>query len=231
MALVEPLERARRIWTSAPVAVALLVAANLVPLAGVLFFGWELFTVLVLYWLENGIVGAFNVIKMSLAAAPDQVPGSERPLPPAQAYSKLFMVPFFVVHYGVFWVVHGVFVFVLAMLSGGDALFPRVPIELQPVLIGAAALALSHGSSLVFNYVGRGEYRHTSPRAQMAQPYPRMIVLHLTIVLGAVLVLGLGQPVLLIGLLVVLKTALDLLLHLREHARLGRVGPATDAPA
>ena len=35
-----------------------------IPLVGVLFFGWTVWTILIVYWLENGIVGVFNVLKM-----------------------------------------------------------------------------------------------------------------------------------------------------------------------
>src|SRR5947199_7622205 len=45
----------------------LLVAANAIPLVGVLFFGWSLWTILVLYWAENGIVGLWTVPKILLA--------------------------------------------------------------------------------------------------------------------------------------------------------------------
>jgi hypothetical protein len=34
-----------------------LIAANLVPLGGVLFAGWSAFEVVFLYWLENLIIG------------------------------------------------------------------------------------------------------------------------------------------------------------------------------
>ncbi len=57
MSFVRPLSLARRVAGSSPVAVAALIVANLVPLAGVLLFGWDVMTILVLYWIENGIVG------------------------------------------------------------------------------------------------------------------------------------------------------------------------------
>src|SRR4051812_25735615 len=50
---------------AAPTAV-LLVASNLVPLAGVAFGGWRLGSVMVLYWLENGIVGIVTVARLLL---------------------------------------------------------------------------------------------------------------------------------------------------------------------
>lgn len=70
-------------------AVATLIAANLVPLVGVLWFGWNVWTVLTIYWLENGIVGLFNILKM------------HRATPPAGPGITLG----FVMNYGIFWVV------------------------------------------------------------------------------------------------------------------------------
>ena len=48
-------------------AVVALIVANLIPLIGVLFFGWSVWNILIVYWLENGIVGVFNVLKMATA--------------------------------------------------------------------------------------------------------------------------------------------------------------------
>src|SRR4029079_18966312 len=44
-----------------------LVIANAIPLIGVLFFGWSLLTILVLFWVENGIVGLWNVPRILMA--------------------------------------------------------------------------------------------------------------------------------------------------------------------
>ncbi|MGI9247995.1 MAG: DUF6498-containing protein, partial [Woeseiaceae bacterium] len=43
-----------------------LVLANLVPLAGVLLFDWQVFDVLMLYWAENVIIGVINVLRMGV---------------------------------------------------------------------------------------------------------------------------------------------------------------------
>src|SRR5688572_28095383 len=83
-----------------------LVAANLVPLAGVLFLDWSVFATLLVFWVENVIVGAFNVLRMLVA----------QPQIGAMWAAKLFMIPFFTFHYGMFVTVHGVFV--LALFGG-----------------------------------------------------------------------------------------------------------------
>jgi hypothetical protein len=54
----------------------------------------------------------------------------------------------------------------------------------------------------------------------MFAPYGRLVVLHVTIILGAIAISTTGAPVAAIVVLVLLKTALDLGLHLREHRRL-----------
>ena len=48
----------------------LLVAANLIPLAGVLVWDWSVFHVVVVYWLENVIIGVVNIFKM-ITCSPD----------------------------------------------------------------------------------------------------------------------------------------------------------------
>src|SRR6266496_3701604 len=44
-----------------------LLVANALPIAGVLFLGWGVFPLVLLYWLENVVVGGFNVAKLLLA--------------------------------------------------------------------------------------------------------------------------------------------------------------------
>ncbi|HEX5013490.1 MAG TPA: DUF6498-containing protein [Candidatus Limnocylindrales bacterium] len=73
-----------------------LLIANAIPLVGVLFFGWSLITILVLYWLENCIVGLWNVPRIALARGLDPV---NNVVTQAQN-TKAFIIPFFFIHYG-----------------------------------------------------------------------------------------------------------------------------------
>ena len=47
-----------------------LIAVNTVPLVGVLIFDWRLFSIVFLYWIENSIVGFFNVLKIAWRGNP-----------------------------------------------------------------------------------------------------------------------------------------------------------------
>jgi hypothetical protein len=229
VALVGRLQRARAAGSSAPIAVALLIAANAIPLVGVLFFGWDILSILVLYWIENGIIGALNALRISRAAGPEEPPAAVRSirLRSTEQMGRGYLLSFFLFHYGLFWVVHGVFVFAIPAFAGGVGDSVYRGFSVTAVVIGSIGLAISHGVSYVRNFIGRGEYLRLSPGAQFGQPYPRLFVLHITILAGAWVLISSGQPALLVALLVVLKTAFDLYLHLRDHRRLQAQPAAT----
>ena len=53
-------------WNSASVLALLL--ANLVPLVGVLGFGWDLGAIMVLFWAESGIIGFYSILRLCYVA-------------------------------------------------------------------------------------------------------------------------------------------------------------------
>jgi uncharacterized protein DUF6498 len=199
-------------------AVVALVVANLIPLIGVLFFGWSVWNILVIYWLENGIVGVINVLKMSVATGDEVTPGVTLMVNgrPATSATKMGLIPFFIVHYGIFWFVHGIFVLTLPAffsLMSDDGM----TLDLGPVVFAALGLAISHGLSFWWNFLHGGEYRRTTAAALMFAPYKRLVALHITIIFGAFAVMFTGAPAAAVAVLVAIKTAIDLGLHLAEH--------------
>jgi hypothetical protein len=268
---VDNLGRALGIYrrTASSRSALVLLAANLIPLVGVLFFGWSLITILVLYWIENGIVGFWNVPKIALArdsmlsrllespdAAASRSTGTPSALRVLSVLPSLGLALFFLAHYGIFWVVHGVFVFLLpsfgtagvgtgttqcpsspgVLPSGTPGGFPGVDacatgafgeILWGSIAVAAVALFISHGASFLLNYIGRAEYLTAMPGGQMMAPYARVVVLHITIILGSFVIAMVGAPIGALLILVGLKTAFDLGLHLREHRTLA---PPTPRP-
>jgi hypothetical protein len=185
-----------------------------VPLAGVVAFHWTVLSVLLLYWFENVVVGAFNVLKMALAD----------PKSLAADAIKLFLIPFFIVHYGMFAFVHGM---IIMSFFGHAARFSPSPAAFVTALRdagvgwGVVAIVLSHGFSFAHNYWMSGEYRNASPQALMTQPYARVVVLHVAILIGGFGAAALGSPAVALVVLVVLKTGIDLKAHLAERRKLG----------
>lgn len=198
-----------------PPSAYVLLATNLIPLIGVVLHHWTVFQVLLLYWCENVVVGGFNVLRMLTAQPKSEITWA----------GKLFLIPFFCVHYGMFTFVHGMFV--LALFGGGAKFGGFSGASLLGAVRGAGltvpvlALVASHGFSFFHNYLGGGEYQRVFLPQLMFRPYGRIVVLHLTVLLGGFLVTALGSPVAAIVLLVGLKTAIDLGAHLRERVKFG----------
>ena len=197
-----------------------LVLANATPLIGVLWFHWQVFPIILVYWLENVVVGGFNVLKM-LTADPDQ---------PVEWVAKVFAIPFFCVHFGMFTMVHGIFVFAIfgqhipaLQHFQGAWISPAMvmtAIHATHVEYAWLALLLSHGFSFLWNYILGGEYKNVSLQLLMGQPYARVMILHFVILGGAFVAAALGSPLPALVLLVALKTGVDIAAHRRERAKL-----------
>src|SRR5512139_3888948 len=85
------------------VSVITLILSNMVPILGVIFFGWHAFALLFLFWFENIVIGVSNIFKMAFV-----LPNNNE-----KAAAKVPAIAFFIVHYGIFTLVHGIFIFVL----------------------------------------------------------------------------------------------------------------------
>ncbi len=187
-----------------------LLAANLVPLAGVLLGQLTLGEVMVLFWSESAIIGFFTALKMAVAGK----------------WSALFAVPFFVGHFGGFMAAHFMFVYGIFLdgFTGGGA-EPGARAALTglflPLWPALTALFLSHGVSFAVNFLGQREYAGATVQNLMAAPYKRIIVMHVTIIFGGWLAMLLKTPAPALALLILLKIAADLRAHTREHAGAG----------
>ena len=192
-----------------------LALANLIPVWGILALGWDVFPLVFLFWLENVIIGVLNAARM-LCVDPRDI---------GSWLGKLFMVPFFCFHYGMFTAIHGVFVFALfggeVYIHGGDPsrILESAAQTVAELGLGLPVLALagSHLFSFLWNYLLRGEYRIASVAELMMKPYSRVVTLHIGILGGGFLIALLGSPTWALLLLVTLKVVFDVRAHLREH--------------
>jgi hypothetical protein len=190
-----------------------LVAANLIPLYGVLHWGWDLFVLMTAYWMETGIIGFFTAIRMVLVAR----------------WAGLLLVPFFCVHFGGFMAGHAVFLW--ALFAGGWQQTIATPGEFAYLLffgtglwLAFAALFLSHGASFYMNVLrpmhsAKDDPRHKPLPASdiMMTPYGRIIVMHVTILVGAFLVELFKTPLAAFVLLIALKIVADVTAHVRTN--------------
>lgn len=284
----------RHQWTDRRTAVAGLLLANLVPLVGVLGFGWNLHSLLVIYWLESGVVGTAYVAKILRAGGDDATAderdhGGEDPAPvsltdesaasvaasfdamtrPVEGEddrridgqdaasivedyvaatrpsewthgreagssattgdrdptadhgdSALWIAAGFVVIFAFSWTIYGTAILVLPLPFPGMGWASPVVVAVSVVL-----LAGHHAVSYRVNYVGRREYERNDPRSVAWEVAPRVIGLHVIVVLGANAAAAIGSPLGALVVLVVVKTVVDLIAHRREHDRAQRRAP------
>ena len=180
--------------------VAAIVIGNLIPILGVLFLGWSAGQILILYWIENAIVGFYALLRILSAQAEDtNLSGN--------VSGRLGVAAFFTVHYGIFWAVHGVFANLLAY-SFHDT--PEATVW-TVVSFGLAVLAMIVAHGLIFaRWLRGGSARTATPGGEMFRPYGRLVVLHVTVLLGAFGLSQLGAPAWTVTLLCVGKMVLEL---------------------
>jgi len=201
-----------------------LLLANAVPLTGTLAFSWSVYEIFALYWSESVVIGAYTILRLLLL----QVPGKQ-----LQFAGRLVFAAFFCVHFGLFLLVHSVFIQALLGPDGfgaSDGL--RAPLRLLETALqsggglGLAALVASHGVSFAGNFLAR-ERNQLDFGKQLFSPYQRITAMHLVLIAGGFLVFFAGSNALLLGLLVVAKTAADASAHRREHRLAAVTAPPT----
>jgi hypothetical protein len=193
-----------------------LIAANVVPLIGVLAFGWQVATLLAVYWAETGVIGLYTLIKIIMAGADAGEEENQKSDTWILTGYKVFIAGFFCVHFGGFMLGHGAFLFLLFA-----DMAPSAGFNFSGFFLAVLGLLISHGISFYRNYMQAGEYQLLTPQSLMGQPYKRVIIMHLVVIVGAFATTFIGNfEMVALALLVLLKTIVDLFSHWREHAQL-----------
>ncbi len=205
-----------------------LLAANAIPLLGVIFLDWDVFSIVLLFWAENLAIGFYNVLKLAFVKV-------ERP---QDNLGKLFSIPFFIIHFGGFTAGHGLFLLLIfgkgAEEPLSDPVWPCFLVFVQ-LLFGIIRqvlaiippdmkfaifiLFVSHGISFVNNFIYGGEWKREKVGSLMGKPYTRVMVMHIAIIAGGFLTMSTGAPIGVLAVLIILKTFIDLQFHLREHRK------------
>ena len=190
-----------------------LIAANMVPLFGVLFLKWDIINILFLYWMESGVIGFYNVLKILTA--------ENRGNYIHDIFFKIFAFIFFNIHYPIMLAV---------LMAAGINLIatlvfnrPLKPFDvLSQTWITLVSFLISHGYSFVKNYLQGGERKSARVIILLFQPYLRIAVMWFVLMGGTFFILKYQQAVFLIVILVVLKIIFDCISHYRERKKFSR---------
>jgi hypothetical protein len=215
----------------------LLLAANLVPLVGVILWGWDAFVLLMLYWLETAVIAFWTVVRIATmsrdALGMMKIEGQRGPSSPIgmalffTAHAGLFMAVHFLILWTLFsddWSqrIHGVGSFMTEMVIGTGLWVPL------------AVLFVVRGGLMLFDAAQPALWRRlgfieSPPRKAGVGPaetvifglYIRIVVMQVTIIFGAWFALLLGTSGALV-VLIALKTAVDLSFQaLLDHIHAG----------
>ncbi len=199
------------------------LVGNMVPLAGVLFLGWDLPSVVVMYWIEAGVVGVVSAlrIRMSLSLGPPTtsddgaiqrqiVRRDASPAPPATGGWLLPLL--WLLAYGVFWVILGPFViqianggfYVGASATGWTGASGTV------IAWGTAALVGGQLVSFIVGDVIERRYLTATSLELLRDPFVRILVIIATIATGGIGIALIGSPIGFLVAMVVAKTAVEL---------------------
>jgi hypothetical protein len=184
----------------------MLVVYGLLPLAGVVFWEWRVFDLMLVYWLENLFTGIFNVLKLAAVGLHQR---DELALP---------VIPFFIFHYSVFLFAHlaGIYSFFDTHSIGGDQAPELVaPLWLVVVLAG---MLYNHAYSFFKDYLFGKETDRMTVKTQAQQPYARVIVLHIALLGGGLCAEALGsKAVFLLIFLCLLKIPVEIVAARRSY--------------
>jgi len=149
----------------------ILVMANLFPLFAVLFLGWDVLMLLLLYLAETAVIGVYGVLKLIIVAK----------------FWSIFIIPAFVFAYGMimlvpFAIIGGLYDEQYKFAGHHDKVA-----MLHELLKGVIAYVISHGISFIWNYLGKKEYRGMTIENQMLDSYQRIGMLFIATFAGAFL--------------------------------------------
>lgn len=224
----------------------LVLVANLIPLVGVSYWGWDAFLLLMLFWMETAVIAFWTI--MRIRHLPPEVLSEIEVNGKKGGASGFWMAAFFTLHAGLFMLVH--FVFLWALFSdtwsravSGPVSFVREIVIAPGLWIPLLLMFLGGAISFVLSVFRPAALeplrRALNPRVDAAAPasegdpvmtligslYGRIVIMQLAIILGAFVAGFLGSMAPLV-LIVVLKTLAELGLHPFELAP----GKAAAAP-
>ncbi|MCX6665287.1 MAG: DUF6498-containing protein [Euryarchaeota archaeon] len=201
----------------------ILILTNIFPIFGVLFIGYNILSIFLLYWAESGIIGFYSILKI-IVTIPQHTHQSNPFIRVITIFGKIFMVPFFCIHFGGFMFGHLLFILAFfaptSLPSVGFNILSAVTPFLQQIWFGLLLLFISHGYSFYSNYIRAEEYKQIkTSQMPMMQPYARIIVMQIAIIFGGMLYFFSGQQLVMLLLLIVLKIGFDLRAHVKERKK------------
>jgi hypothetical protein len=170
-----------------------LILVNLVPLYGVWFEGWDAARVFLVYCMETVIVGLLNVLKMAAVTIFVKPREDWNNNGSHSMQSGWFFIFFFMIHYGFFVLIQTQIFFGVSNFGKQDSFFSAY--SQIPALLGDEGILLLgifivyYSLDTLFSFFLSGAFKTTSLSVLMFQPYQRIIVQQLIVIVGSMFLL------------------------------------------
>ncbi len=167
-----------------------LIVANLLPVYGVWFEGWNAKEVFLVYCLETVIIGLFTLLKLGIATGIRKRDWWENN-GSKTLVSGLFFMLFFLFHYGIFVGVQtSIFLGALSFHSTETPNILQILISPHKYLgtegwLILSAFVFGYGYENLTGFILNNEYRTKSMSRIMFEPYLRIFVQQFTVILGS----------------------------------------------
>ena len=207
-----------------------LILVNGVPLYGVWFENWDARMVFLVYCLETIIIGIINVFKMAAVTILVKPTDNWNNNGVSNKASGWFFILFFILHYGIFVFVQTQLFFGVSGLIKGQSLFSGY--AQIPALLGnegkllLAIFITYYTLQTLFSFFQSGEYKTISMARLMFQPYTRIIVQQLAVILGSIF-LGFGAGKIFILIFALIKIGIEV--YIRPDRFLDKMQEANSA--
>jgi hypothetical protein len=218
-----------------------ILLVNILILGMVIFLEPNRYIVIAVYFFETLIIGLFNVIKMIIISffsplrkeIPD-IPSDNRKKTGFTSPLKgnLFLVVFFILHFSIFYFVQlGLLVGVAEGLDDsfpGKSSFIPNPFAFFKASLGEQgmyamiSIILMQLFSLIYSFIYKGEYKVTNCMVQAMQPYGRVILQQLVVLLGGFFIILIHSTAIFSCLLIIIKTFVDLYAQKRHDVNIQR---------
>lgn len=190
----------------------LLIAANAVPLLGAIWLGWDVATLVILYWMETAIIGFWTLVRLASASPRQLGAATNFAAGPGMTINGPGLAVFVLAHASIFMLVH---FFFLTFLLPGD--WKQHLGSVQEFVLGfiipSGIWLPLLGLFLVRGMIAISEMRSGAPAGNVIVGfYVRIVIMQLTILLSGFLALAVGGVAMLV-LLILLKTLADLFLE------------------
>lgn len=220
-----------------------LIAGNGVPLAGLIFFGWDVIAILLAFWVESAVIGMYAIARMLVVLTKAEDPAAEAGKRRSRVHPNQFhlhrtpfrtavhiiarvvggtlSIGYFAIPFWIFMLAHLFFICVLAHDFGGNVVNIVVDTARRyaPIaILNFGVLAIHHGMVFFQDFIGRKKYLQADIDSLGSQPMVRMGAMQIVIIVGGFLVAVFRLPVLLLAVFIVLKTGLDLNSHWKSSS-------------